>query len=111
VARTKAILRRDGGSRNPILTHGSISLNTASREAFLNDSPVELTAREYAMVELFLRHQGKVLDRDFLHEHLCDENDDTLSNVLDVFIYKLRQKFGKNFIQTRRGQGYLVKDL
>lgn len=71
--------------------------------------PVELTAREYAFTELFVRKVDQVISRDYIYEHLFDENEDSLSNMLDVYIYKLRQKFGKDFIKTRRGAGYIVE--
>ncbi len=109
VARTRAIARRSGGQRNPELTVGDISVNTTARQVTLDGAPVELTAREYALTELFVRKVDEVVTRDYIYEHLFDENEDSLSNMLDVYIYKLRQKLGKNFIQTMRGHGYIVK--
>lgn len=109
VARTRAIARRSGGQRNPELSVGDISVNTTARQVTQNGTLVELTAREYALTELFVRKVDEVVTRDYIYEHLFDENEDSLSNMLDVYIYKLRQKFGKNFIRTMRGHGYIVK--
>ncbi len=109
IARTRAIARRSTGQRNPELTIGNISVNTANQTVAFKGEPVELTAREYAFTELFVRKAGEVVSRDYIYEHLFDENEDSLSNMLDVYIYKLRQKFGKDFIKTRRGAGYIVQ--
>lgn len=106
VARIRSAIRRSGGAPNPVLTAGDIVLNTASRTATVGGQPVELTAREYALIEILVMRRDEVVSRDFLYERLFDERDDTLSNMLDVYIYKLRQKFGKDSIETRRGMGY-----
>lgn len=109
LARSRALLRRTSPERSPDLSVGKVIFHTADRSVSLDGRPIDLTAREYAFAELLARHRGEVLSRDYLHEHLSDENDDTLSNVLDVFVYKLRSKLGKDFITTRRGQGYLIE--
>ncbi|MEO0509276.1 MAG: response regulator transcription factor [Verrucomicrobiota bacterium] len=109
VARTRAIIRRNSGARNPLIQIGNVSINTSSQEVTLDGQPVELTSREYAIVELFSQRVGQILSREYIYEHLFDENEDSLSNMLDVYIYKLRQKLGKNFIRTRRGTGYIVE--
>lgn len=109
VARVRAVIRRHGGERRPELSIGDITINTTAKTISLKGKAVEVTAREYAMAELMIQHKDEVVTRDFLYEHLFDENDDTMSNMLDVYVYKLRQKFGKDFIKTRRGQGYIVE--
>jgi two-component system OmpR family response regulator len=111
VARVRAVIRRNGGEHRPEVSVGRITINTTSKTLRYDDKPVEVTAREYAMAELMIQHRGEVVSRDFLYEHLFDENDESMSNMLDVYVYKLRQKFGKDFIKTRRGQGYLVDSL
>jgi len=108
VARVRAVIRRNGGEHRPEISVGRVTINTTSKTLRYDDQPVEVTAREYAMAELMIQHRGEVVTRDYLYEHLFDENDESMSNMLDVYVYKLRQKFGKDFIQTRRGQGYLV---
>jgi len=109
IARVKAIARRSVGQRNPRLVFGDIEVDTAARAVTKDGKPVELTAREYALTELFIRKVGEVVTRDYIYEHLFDENEDSLSNMLDVYIYKLRQKLGKDFIKTMRGHGYMVR--
>jgi two-component system, OmpR family, response regulator len=111
VARVRAVIRRHGGERRPELSIGDITINTTAKTISLKGKAVEVTAREYAMAELMIQHKDEVVTRDFLYEHLFDENDDTMSNMLDVYVYKLRQKFGREFIKTRRGQGYIVESI
>lgn len=108
VARTRAIARRASGDASPTLKISDIEINTSSRQVTKAGALIELTAREYALTELFVRMADQIVTRDYIYDHLFDENEDSLSNMLDVYIYKLRQKLGKNFIQTRRGHGYIV---
>ena len=109
LARARAIMRRHQGNSSPEISVGKVTLNTSTRTIQVDGQSVELTAREYAMAELLIQHRNEVLDREFLYEHLFDENDESMSNMLDVYVYKLRQKLGKEFIKTRRGQGYIVE--
>lgn len=111
VARVRAVIRRHGGERRPEVTVGEVTINTTAKTLRVNGKEVEVTAREYAMAELMIQHRDEVVTRDFLYNHLFDENDESMSNMLDVYVYKLRQKLGKNFIKTRRGQGYIVESL
>ena len=109
VARVRAALRRGGGSPSPIQTFGDITLDTTNRSASLAGVPVDLSSREFALLEILAMKHGKVVSRDFLYEHLFDEEDESLSNMLDVYIYRLRTKLGKAKIETRRGLGYLFQ--
>ena len=111
VARVRAVMRRKGGDHRPEVTVGNVTINTTSKILRLGNKEVEVTAREFAMAELMIKHRDEVVSRDFLYDHLFDENDESMSNMLDVYVYKLRQKFGKNFIKTRRGQGYIVESI
>ncbi|MDA7865940.1 response regulator transcription factor [Akkermansiaceae bacterium] len=111
VARVRAVMRRKGGDHRPEVTVGNVTINTTAKTLRLGDKEVEVTAREFAMAELMIKHRDEVVTRDFLYDHLFDENDESMSNMLDVYVYKLRQKFGKNFIKTRRGQGYIVESI
>jgi len=70
---------------------------------------VALTAREYAILEFLALHRGAVVTRTTLYEHIFDEDDDTLSNLLDVHISSLREKLGAELIATRRGQGFCIE--
>jgi two-component system OmpR family response regulator len=69
---------------------------------------VSLTAREYALIELLAQRKGKIVTRQTLYEHLFDENDDSLSNLIEVHMSNLRKKLGKDLITTRRGLGYVI---
>ncbi len=106
VARLRALIRRSASLPNPVIQVGPITLDTAARVAMLNEQPVELTAREFSLMELLALRRNGVVSRREIHDHLFDDRDDSLSNLLDVYIYKLRQKFGKSSILTRRGFGY-----
>ena len=70
---------------------------------------VELTPREYVLVEYMAMHRGEVITRTALYEHLFDEDDSTLSNLLDVHVSNIRKKLGHDFILTRRGHGYCIE--
>ena len=80
-----------------------------ARRVIRLSQPVTLTAREYAILEHLALHRGKIVTRTELYEHLFDESDDTLSNLLDVHVCNLRKKLGRDFIVTRRGQGYCIE--
>jgi two-component system OmpR family response regulator len=83
-------------------------MDTAARQVTRAGQPVALTAREYVLVEFLARHRGEVVTRTTLYEHLFDEDDSTLSNLLDVHVSNLRKKLGAEFILTRRGHGYCI---
>ena len=70
---------------------------------------VTLTAREYAIFEYLALHRGKVVSRSMLYDHIMDESDSTLSNLLDVHVFSIRKKLGHDLITTRRGQGYCIQ--
>ena len=86
-----------------------MSIDTAARNVFLKRKPVEITAREYALVAFLALHRGEVITRTQLYEHLFDENDSSLSNLLDVHVSNIRKKLGAEFIVTRRGHGYCIE--
>ena len=69
---------------------------------------IDLTAREYAILELLARRKGTVVTRSTIYDHVYDDREDTLSNVVDVFIAALRRKLGADVIRTRRGHGYII---
>jgi len=107
-ARLRALIRRSAGRAHPVLEIGGVQIDTVGRTVVLDGAPVHLTAREYALVELLGLHRGEVLSRTDLYAHLFDENDDSFSNLLDVHVSNIRKKLGKDFIQTRRGHGYVI---
>ena len=109
LARLRALIRRCAGQVNNQLKLGDVVIDTAARAVSRGGQPVELTAREYALVEFLALHRGTVVTRTMLYEHLFDENEDTLSNLLDVHVSNIRKKLGHDFVVTRRGQGYIVE--
>jgi two-component system, OmpR family, response regulator len=108
LARVRALIRRSSGAPNPILTIGELTIDTAARKVSVNQSEVELTAREYALLEYLVRRRGAVVSRTELYDHLFAEEDESYSNLLDVHVCNLRKKLGPDFIETRRGHGYVV---
>jgi DNA-binding response OmpR family regulator len=108
VARLRALLRRSSGNPSPVLSVGSITIDRAARIVYRENEPVELTAREYSILELMVRHRGTLVTRSDICEHIYSESTDVFSNVIDVHIAALRRKLGSDVIQTRRGQGYIV---
>lgn len=109
LARLRALIRRSAGQTTNVMRIGDVTIDTASRHAFLAGKPVELTAREYGLLEYLMLHHGEVVTRTALYEHLFDEDDSTLSNLLDVHVSNLRKKLGHEFITTRRGHGYCIE--
>lgn len=109
-ARVRAITRRGRGAARPRIEVGGVVVDTVRREVRREGVVVEMTEREYAIVEALVLNRGRPVSRAFLYEHLYAEDDDTLSNILDVYICRLRAKLGKDFIRTRRGFGYVVDE-
>lgn len=109
LARVRAVVRRGGLAIDRVLKFGGVSLDIASMKVEVHGEAVELTPREFGLAELLMRRRGEVISRDFICDNLFDEDVDALSNMLDVYIYKLRQKLGKDFIKTRRGAGYYTE--
>jgi two-component system OmpR family response regulator len=107
-ARLRALIRRATGQTRNVIEIGEVVMDTAARQVTRAGQPVALTAREYVLVEFLARHRGEVVTRTTLYEHLFDEDDSTLSNLLDVHVSNLRKKLGAEFILTRRGHGYCI---
>ena len=84
-------------------------MTLAPRTVTRAGQPVTLTAREYATLEYLALHRGEVVTRTELYEHLFDESNDTLSNLVDVHVFSIRKKLGRDLIATRRGQGYCIE--
>jgi two-component system OmpR family response regulator len=109
LARIRALIRRSAGAPNPVVTIGSVIVNTAARTVTVEGQVADLTAREYALLEYLVTRRGVVVSRTELYDHLFAEEDESYSNLLDVHVCNVRRKLGKDFIQTRRGHGYLVE--
>jgi two-component system, OmpR family, response regulator len=109
LARLRALIRRSAGQASSVLQVGAVTIDTAARSVSRGGEAVSLTAREYALLEFLALHRGEVVTRTTLYEHLFDEDDSTLSNLLDVHVSNLRKKLGHDFIATRRGHGYCIE--
>lgn len=108
-ARVRAMLRRSSGNPTESLTHGELTLNCASKRVSLAGAELEVTAREYSVLEELMRRKGEVISRSYLYEHIGGFDEESFSNAVDVMICKLRRKVGKDVIQTRRGVGYIIE--
>jgi len=108
-ARVRALIRRGVNQPRSRIEIGSVTIDVAARAVSKDGQPVALTAREYVLLEYLALHRGEVVTRTTLYEHLFDENDATLSNLLDVHVSNLRKKLGAEFITTRRGHGYCIE--
>ena len=116
LARLRAVIRR--GARPPvpeIIEVGDLRLNTGSRQVQRSNHPISLTAREYALLEYLAHRAGSVVSRADIAEHVWDEHYDPLSNVIDVYVQRLRRKVDlpgqESLIRTRRGEGYQLRGL
>jgi two-component system response regulator PhoP len=112
LARAKALIRRASGQANPLIQFGPISLNTVSEELSVNDKPFDLTAYEYKVMEYLMMNPQKVVSKTELTEHIYDQDFDLDSNVIEVFIGRLRKKLDPDGnlkpIETLRGRGYRI---
>ena len=113
-ARLRALLRRGAGERPAVLRAGDLALDPATRKVARDGTPVELTAKEFALLEYLLRHPGEALTRTRIIEHVWDFAYDGDSNVVDVYVRYLREKidrpFGRDSIETVRGTGYRLRE-
>jgi two-component system, OmpR family, response regulator len=109
VARLRAVIRRSAGQASNVLQVGAVRIDIAARTVTRDGESVPLTAREYALLEFLALHRSEVITRTTLYEHLFDEDDSSLSNLLDVHVSNLRKKLGHDFITTRRGYGYCIE--
>ena len=108
IARIRALVRRSAGKPSPRLKLGDVEIDSAARVIRKKGKAIELTPKEYALAEFMALHKGELVTRTMIYDHLYDENDDTFSNVVDVYVSNLRRKLGKDFIETRRNQGYIL---
>lgn len=108
-ARLRAVIRRSADRSSPEIAFGQVAIDTRARTVAVAGQIVPLTAKEYMILEYLAQHQGKVITRTELYEHVFDERADTLSNLLDVHVYNLRKKLACDLIVTRRGHGYCIE--
>ncbi len=113
LARVRALIRREASSKTSNLQVGDLVMNTLSREVWNGQKRIELTTKEYSILEYFMRHPNHVITRTMIEENVWDYEYDGISNVIDVYIRRLRRKVdGKgtdSLIQTVRGAGYRLR--
>ena len=109
LARLRALLRREASERPPVLMIGDLHVDPATRIVTRNDEQVELTAREFAVLEFLARRAGHVVSRTELLNHVWDENYDGSPNITDVYVGYLRRKLGRRLIRTVRGTGFRLE--
>jgi two-component system response regulator QseB len=107
-ARIRALMRRQSGSAEPLLRHGALSLQPATHEVWLDEQPVHLSGREYALLEALLRRPGMPLSRAQLEGSIYGWGEEIGSNAVEVHIHSLRRKLGAEWIENVRGVGYRI---
>ncbi|MFZ6644859.1 response regulator [Undibacterium sp. TJN25] len=107
-ARIRALLRRQSGRADPVVTFGNLTLNPATHEVHLQGKPVSLSAREFSLLEAFLDRPGVVFSPAQLAEKLYGWDEQVESNTVEVYIHALRKKLGADFIKNVRGVGYMI---
>ena len=114
LARVGVLCRRSYGKRSPLMEAGKLEVDGHGKVARLDGEPLDLTAREFALLEFMMLEAGKVLSRTTIEEHLYNDSGSRVSNVVDSTIYHLRRKLGEDggvMIETRRGQGYVFREV
>jgi len=107
-ARVRAVLRRREGRASPVIEHLGVRLDTAAHQAWRDGSEVQLSAREFSLLQSLMENPGRILSRVQLEERLYGWNEEVGSNVVEVHIHSLRRKLGTDFILNVRGVGYRV---
>ena len=113
LARIRALLRREKTDKAPLLRIADLTLSLVTHKVTRKEREIELTSKEYALLEYFMRNPDKVLTRTMISEHVWDYHFDSMTNVVDVYVNYLRKKIDKDFepklIHTLRGIGYMMK--
>ncbi len=113
LARIRTLLRRPHHADPPLLAAGTLVMNPVTRDVKLEGKPLTLSPKEYGLLHIFLRHQGEVLSRDWILEHLWDEEYSSVSNTVDVYVARLRRKVDlpgePSRFETVRGAGYRMR--
>ncbi len=107
-ARVRALMRRHAGRAEPVIRHGRLALNPATHEVRLDDAPVALSAREFALLQALLEKPGAPLSRAQIEERVYGWGEEVESNAIEVHIHALRRKLGADTIRNVRGVGYMV---
>ncbi len=115
LARLRALLRRQNEIRPPQIVIADLQIDTSSRTVYRGGKQIELTTKEYSLIEFLAINKGKVVGREEISEHVWDDTFDPFSNLIEVYIKRLRIKLDEGYdiqlIQTRRGSGYILNDV
>jgi two-component system response regulator QseB len=111
VARIHALLRRQAGRADAVVRHGALVLNPVSHQASFNDEPLNLSAREFALLQALLDRPGAVFSVSQLEDKIYGWDDEVGSNTIEVYVHALRKKLGTGFIKNVRGVGYMIPKL
>ena len=113
IARVQSLLRRQEASRQTLFEHRGLKLDVTGHTVHFGEHPLELTSREYALLEVFIQNPGRILSRNLICERIWDSNHGADANLLDVYMSRLRSKLqrssGKSFFRTVRGIGYQLE--
>ena len=109
LARVRALIRRSSGHASSELACGPVTLDTRSGKVFVDGEAVRLTAQEFKLLSYLMHHQGKVVSRTELTEHIYDQDFDRDSNTIEVFVNRIRKKLNVGVIKTVRGLGYQLE--
>ena len=110
LARLRALMRRAAGHASAALECGDLRVDTRAARASVNGEPIKLTAHEYRVLSYMMHHQGRVVPRTELVEHIYDQDFDRDSNTIEVFVTRIRKKLGQDVISTIRGLGYSLEE-
>lgn len=108
LARIRSLIRRGVSAPRPELIVNDVRIDTVARIVQQHGETVPFSAKEYALIEYLAAHRGELVTRTMIYEHLYDENEASISNVLDVYISRIRKRLGHDFVRTRRGEGYII---
>jgi len=109
LARLRALMRRGPSIADSVIRAGEVEIDTRGHRVLRGEREVPLTSKEYALLEYLARNAGRVVGREEIAEHVWDERYDPFSNVIDVYINRLRKKVGPELIVTRRSEGYMLR--
>ncbi len=110
-ARLRALQRRSKSRAQPVLEFGDIKMDPAAHTVSFKDQPIDLSRREFTLLQKLLENAGRVISRDQLNQSLYGWGENIDSNALEVHVHNLRKRFGTKLIRTIRGVGYMVKDI
>jgi len=108
LARIRALIRRAAASPAPVIRLGDVEIESTARRVTRAGAAVDLAPKEYALLEFLALHRGTLVTRSVLYEHIYDDRDDSMSNLVDVYVSALRRKLGHGLIRTCRGSGYII---